>query len=216
MELDRALRLAVISAWEELIAPHESCAIHVVYENVGDLPLNSVEVWTVKDRGYEKLICRYSISPSDSRLHFANSYRSKTLADNLDFIMRNQDAVRRSNDRSIHGLVQIDPPSEEARKNAIAWSHSVRPDLAGSSLNTLKKAGSPGLGSSFSKEEEMVMSETNQVKPTEEQIRQRAYDIYEARGRQDGEATDDWINAERELIEQSNAPEQKSRTAQAG
>jgi hypothetical protein len=35
------------------------------------------------------------------------------------------------------------------------------------------------------------MSDTNQAKPTEEQIRRRAYDIYEARGREDGREVDD-------------------------
>jgi len=35
--------------------------------------------------------------------------------------------------------------------------------------------------------------------PTDEEIGQRAYEIYEARGGADGQALDDWIQAEREL-----------------
>lgn len=129
MELDRALELAVISSWEEIVAPDEACAIHVVYEKLPDLAVNSLEVWKVKNRGYEGLVCGYSISRSDSgsersapRLHFSNSYRSHTLANNLDFIMRNQCQFSRPADRSIHGLVQIDPPSDEDRKIANNWS----------------------------------------------------------------------------------------------
>lgn len=33
----------------------------------------------------------------------------------------------------------------------------------------------------------------------EEEIRQHAYYLYEQRGRQDGRATDDWLEAEREI-----------------
>src|SRR6185437_1990448 len=35
--------------------------------------------------------------------------------------------------------------------------------------------------------------------PTQEEIRQRAYEIYEARGREEGNEADDWFTAEREL-----------------
>ena len=34
----------------------------------------------------------------------------------------------------------------------------------------------------------------------EEQIRQRAYVLYEGRGRTDGRALDDWLQAEREVL----------------
>jgi hypothetical protein len=60
------------------------------------------------------------------------------------------------------------------------------------------------------------MSDADQVKPTEEQIRRRAYDIYEARGRQDGKNFDDWITAEKELIEQTSPVAHKMRAAKAG
>jgi hypothetical protein len=35
--------------------------------------------------------------------------------------------------------------------------------------------------------------------PTEQQIRQRAYELYERRGRTDGHDWDDWLQAEREI-----------------
>ena len=36
----------------------------------------------------------------------------------------------------------------------------------------------------------------------EEQIRQSAFALYEARGRQDGHDLDDWLRAEKEITEQ--------------
>lgn len=36
---------------------------------------------------------------------------------------------------------------------------------------------------------------------TEEQIRQRAYELYEARGREDGHDLDDWQQAEGEITD---------------
>jgi hypothetical protein len=38
----------------------------------------------------------------------------------------------------------------------------------------------------------------------EEEVRRRAYEIYEARGRQDGNAVEDWIRAEQEVLEHSS------------
>ena len=37
-------------------------------------------------------------------------------------------------------------------------------------------------------------------KKIEEQIRQRAYGLYEARGSKDGHALDDWLQAETEIL----------------
>ncbi len=34
----------------------------------------------------------------------------------------------------------------------------------------------------------------------EEQIRRRAYELYEARGREDGHELDDWLQAEAEIL----------------
>jgi hypothetical protein len=38
-----------------------------------------------------------------------------------------------------------------------------------------------------------------QVEPTQEQIRQRAYEIFEERGRVHGRDTEDWLGAEQQL-----------------
>ena len=46
-----------------------------------------------------------------------------------------------------------------------------------------------------------VLSRPNLKDPkTEEQIRQRAYVLYEARGRSHGRALDDWLQAEKEVL----------------
>jgi hypothetical protein len=68
----------------------------------------------------------------------------------------------------------------------------------------------------FPEEEATVMSDANKVTPTKEEIRSRAYSIYEARGRRHGQDVDDWITAERELAQQSNRSAQKTRAAKAG
>ena len=136
MELDRALELAVVSSWDEIVNPGEPCSLHVEYENVRELPLNSVEVWMIKNRGYGTLVCNYSMPLSDSSvaspetlgMQSANSCRSKTLAANLDFIMRNQHQFSRPPDRSIHALIQIDHPSKEERERAAIWSRGIRTD----------------------------------------------------------------------------------------
>jgi hypothetical protein len=136
MDLDRALELAVVSSWDDLVNLGKCCSIHVEYRNMSELPLNSVEAWKIKNRGDGTLACRYTISRADSspvaqkplKMRFANNYRSTILADNLNFIMRNQQQFSRHPDRSIHGLVQIDLPSEEERKSAAIWSRGIRTD----------------------------------------------------------------------------------------
>jgi hypothetical protein len=133
MELDRALELAVLSSWGQLVTSGESCSIHLEYKNVSELPLNSMEVWMMRKRGYGTFVCNYSTSRSDSPkapaeapgMHFANSYGSQTLHDNLDFIMRNQRQFTRHPGRSIHGLVQIDPRSAEERIDAATWRRAI-------------------------------------------------------------------------------------------
>jgi hypothetical protein len=58
----------------------------------------------------------------------------------------------------------------------------------------------------------------NRVANTEEQIRERAYEIYVAGGREDGHDLSDWLTAERELKElsQTAAATRRARSAAAG
>jgi Protein of unknown function (DUF2934) len=41
--------------------------------------------------------------------------------------------------------------------------------------------------------------EDDQGRPSDDEIARRAYERYEARGREDGHALDDWLDAERDL-----------------
>src|SRR5689334_7170963 len=129
MELDRALELAVMSSWDELVNPGEPSSVHVEYKNVSGLPLSVVEVWIIRKRGYGTLAFRYVAARTASStahleaatMSFANSYHSDILADNLDFIMRNQSYFERPIDHSVRGFVRIETPGEEDKKNAAVW-----------------------------------------------------------------------------------------------
>ncbi|HZL68773.1 MAG TPA: DUF2934 domain-containing protein [Candidatus Limnocylindrales bacterium] len=46
---------------------------------------------------------------------------------------------------------------------------------------------------------------TKEVQDLTEQIRQRAYELYELRGRADGHELDDWLLAESQLIQKREA-----------
>jgi hypothetical protein len=48
-----------------------------------------------------------------------------------------------------------------------------------------------------------LVSESRELK---EKIRQRAYELYEARGRDDGHELEDWLRAEEEILEQEARP----------
>ncbi len=51
------------------------------------------------------------------------------------------------------------------------------------------------------------------VRPTQEEIERRAYEIYVSRGRQDGGDIDDWLTAEQELRAQQSSTSQTKRPA---
>lgn len=60
------------------------------------------------------------------------------------------------------------------------------------------------------------MTETSKsTLPTKEQISQRAYEIYVARGCEDGHDLSDWVEAERELSASSEPQTKKTRAAAA-
>jgi len=46
----------------------------------------------------------------------------------------------------------------------------------------------------------------SEAKRLEDQIRQRAYELYEERGREDGHDVEDWLRAEEEIMEQKVRP----------
>ena len=50
-------------------------------------------------------------------------------------------------------------------------------------------------------DEPIELTESPELRPTEEEIAVRAYHIYLERGEAAGDPTDDWLQAERELTE---------------
>ena len=58
-----------------------------------------------------------------------------------------------------------------------------------------------------------MANSANITPQTEQQIRERAYEIYLARGGQDGDEVSDWIAAERELKESNQQQGKKARAA---
>jgi hypothetical protein len=53
-------------------------------------------------------------------------------------------------------------------------------------------------------------SEENTPSPADDRIAQRAYQLYEARGRSDGFDVDDWLAAEQEVHANSNSQTQRN------
>jgi hypothetical protein len=60
------------------------------------------------------------------------------------------------------------------------------------------------------------MSDISEKSPTQAQIARRAYEMYLYRGSENGRDVDDWLNAEKELLEQYSPSPQKTRTAARG
>lgn len=132
MEFEKALGLAVISSWEDVVnSTDKDCAIHVEYPNLIGTPVESLKVWTVK-RGHWRLVCDYSTTLSQTfpvpGVHFENSFHSDTLARNLAFIMEHQGQLTRR-DSSVNGMVQVSLPDGEDRARAAAWSAAMTTNL---------------------------------------------------------------------------------------
>jgi hypothetical protein len=58
-----------------------------------------------------------------------------------------------------------------------------------------------------------MSSTSKSILSTKEQINQRAYEIYLARGCEDGHDLSDWIEAERQLSESNEPQTKKTRAA---
>jgi hypothetical protein len=129
MELDKALQLAVIVAWEDLTKSNEARSVRVEYQGKPGTALDSVSVWSSKVWGYHDLVCDYWTSASSahpSGVCFKNGHGSDKLADTLGFVMENQDQFTRPADAGRNGLVLIDPPAVDERQEAATWMNQVR------------------------------------------------------------------------------------------
>ena len=52
------------------------------------------------------------------------------------------------------------------------------------------------------KDSPVKLAMTPNTVPSQDMIRERAYDLYESRGRQPGQEEQDWLRAEREFLKQ--------------
>lgn len=139
MELNKAFHLAVILAWQDLSRVTPLCLTKVEYACEPGRPLEHLNVWLVRVRGYEDLVCDYATRASADHpggVSFKNGHSSHQLAHALEFIMKNQDHFTRGADASRNGLVLIYPPTDEERTEAAAWISRIQ-SLANSSGKTV-------------------------------------------------------------------------------
>lgn len=139
MEFDKALRFAVILAWEDLERVTLPYLARVEYHCEPGGSLNHLGVWLARSRGYQDLVCDYWAGASAEHpagAHFRNGHSSEQLAGTLEFLMKNQDRFTRLPDACRNGMVLIYPPGEDARSEAAAWQrglHGTAADICRSS-----------------------------------------------------------------------------------
>jgi hypothetical protein len=59
MELDKALKFAVILAWEDLMKVTSPCSARVEYRCEPGTSLDYLSVWSVRAGGEQDLLCDY-------------------------------------------------------------------------------------------------------------------------------------------------------------
>lgn len=132
MELDKAFELGVIFAWPDLMKITKPCSARVEYQREPGTSLDYLSVWSVRAGGYQDLVCDYwtwTSSAHPSGIRFRNGHHSDTLAQTLDFIMKNQDRFTHRADACRQGLVLIDPPTADECAEAATWMREVH-DIA--------------------------------------------------------------------------------------
>src|SRR5437764_14341611 len=116
MEFEKAIALAVVSSWDDLVKTNdELCTVRIEYRDISGTSLEWLKVWVVRQSGHWILVCNYSTKASrsaqDLRFLFANFCQSAPVAQNLDFIMQNQlRLTRRAARTSMTGLAARAPP----------------------------------------------------------------------------------------------------------
>ena len=124
LELDKALRYAVILAWGDLMKPTEPRSVRVEYLFEPGTALDHLSVWSVGAGGYQDLVCDYRTWASLAHpcgARFGNRHYSDKLAETLAFVMKHQGQFTRPADAGRDGLVQIHPPGADDRTEAATW-----------------------------------------------------------------------------------------------
>ena len=128
MELDKALKFAVILAWEDLMKVTNPCSARVEYRCEPGTWLDYLSVWSVRAGGEQDLVCDYwtwTSSTHPSGVRFSNRFHSDQLGQTLDFILMNQDQFTRPADACRDGLALIYPPTGDERTEAATWMRGV-------------------------------------------------------------------------------------------
>jgi hypothetical protein len=128
MELDKALKFAVILAWEDLMKVTSPCTARVEYRCEPGTSVDYVNVWSVNAESQQQMVCDYWTwtSPAHpSGIRFSNGFQSDQLGQALDFIMKNQGQFTRRADASRDGLALIYPPTGDERTEAATWIKGV-------------------------------------------------------------------------------------------
>ena len=128
MELDKALKFAVILAWEDLMKVTSPCSARVEYRCEPGTSLDYLNVWSVGAGGKQDLVCDYWTwtSPAHpSGVRFSNRFHSDQLGLALDFILMNQGQFTRRVDASRDGLALIYPPTGDELTEATTWLGGV-------------------------------------------------------------------------------------------
>jgi hypothetical protein len=129
MQLDTALRFAVMQAWGDLTNVNDPCSIRVEYQCDPGTPLDCLKIWSDGGGGCQHLVCDYWTwsSPTHANgVRFRNGYHSDKLGQILDFIMKNQDQFTRRADACRDGLILIDPPTEGESTEAYTWMRGLQ------------------------------------------------------------------------------------------
>lgn len=133
MEFDKALHFAVILAWEDLKKVTPPYLVKIEYQGEPGSSLDHLSVWLARSRGYQDLVCDYWTSTSPEHpagARFRNGHFSEPLAENLGFLMRNQDQFTRLPDACRNGMVLTYPPNENELAEAAAWQRGLVPTTA--------------------------------------------------------------------------------------
>jgi hypothetical protein len=121
LRIDQVLECAVVLNWDDFTALRSPSLIHIEYDRTTARTLARVKVWSSTTRGSWLLICEYRRDPEGGLapgVSFGKGFASAGLATMLDAIIRNQDACADAPGAFRNGLVQVGPPSPEARAAA--------------------------------------------------------------------------------------------------
>ena len=118
IKLDSVLSDAVVLSWGELMPELTSGLIQIEYHVEAFGSVEYIKLWAATRRGYWSLICEHWMrwdTGHQSGLHFANGYKSDSLAEMLDTIMQRQGILRVGAAPDKDRIIQVYPPPEADR-----------------------------------------------------------------------------------------------------